>query len=327
VFTSGETKNIAFTTASNVRSITAMDVPRGWTVQISPLSDNAGTFTVTAPAAAGKSYAAAGRVTFLVSDGGERSITETLALECPPYAAPEALGITFAQPAVFTEANVSQHIGFTTTGGVAFVKALDVPEGWTVQISPLSGNAGTFTITVTSLTVPGGEALIFAAGAEGNSVIRPLPLRMFAAASTQTWTFGASTLVWSDAIHIPECNKNTFEDSSTEPQCRSYNTWYYYNWPYVNQHAAILCPSPWRVPTKDDFDVLLGVTNGAALGSEWGFGGYAYGSSIFAVGNDGYYWSSTENGTNYASFMSFHTSGAYTNNNNKYYGFQVRCVK
>jgi hypothetical protein len=174
VFTSGETKNIAFTTASNVRSITAMDVPRGWTVQISPLSGNAGTFTVTAPAAAGRSYAAAGRVTFLVSDGGERSITETLALECPPYAAPEALGITFAQPAAFLPGE-TRSVGFTTQGGAVLVKALNVPTGWTVGITR-SGDNGTFTITAPSVFTPadenGSEAIILVSDDAGQVVTR-----------------------------------------------------------------------------------------------------------------------------------------------------------
>ncbi|MDR3350223.1 MAG: hypothetical protein LBN98_01075, partial [Prevotellaceae bacterium] len=295
----------------------------------------AGTITVTAPANDGKRYTATGTATLLVSDGAERTITRPLALACPAYVAPEALGITFAQPAPFTEANVPQNIGFTTTGGVAFVKALDVPEGWTVAVSPLSGNAGTFTITVTSLTVPGGEALILAADAEGKSVIRALALQhLFPpyAASTHTWTFGSSPLGWSDVIQIPECNKDDFENSNTEPRCRSYtsgtNTRYYYNWAYVNANQSTMCPSPWRVPSQSDFNALAGATNGATLVSEWGLGGYADGSDVFDVDSIAYYWSSTERDTNSAYFLAYYNSNymlvAYYT---KRYGLQVRCVK
>jgi hypothetical protein len=39
------------------------------------------------------------------------------------------------------------------------------------------------------------------------------------AASTTTWKYGEQT--WSDAIQVPECDKEDFEASST-PQCRSY---------------------------------------------------------------------------------------------------------
>lgn len=76
------------------------------------------------------------------------------------------------------------------------------------------------------------------------------------AASAKTWVFGEQ--VWSDAIRLPECNKEDFDDSYDQPQCRSYsegaNTWFYYNWPFVNQRAYALCPTPWRVPTADDLE-------------------------------------------------------------------------
>ena len=85
-------------------------------------------------------------------------------------------------------------------------------------------------------------------------------------ASTQTWTVGGPT--WSDAVQIPECDKADFDGGTPEtPQadCRSYTregkTYYYYSWVYVDQKLDLLCPSPWRVPTKDDFinlDIALG---------------------------------------------------------------------
>ena len=151
------------------------------------------------------------------------------------------------------------------------------------------------------------------------------------AASTGTWTFGKQT--WSDAIRIPECNKSSFADSNTDPQCRSYtqdgNTWYYYNWPYVNKHAATLCPSPWRVPAEADFEILSGNTNGAALSNAWGYGGYANGSSMSSVSSNATYWSSTQvsSNTNYAYYLLYGSGGLYVNFTNEYYGFQVRCVK
>jgi hypothetical protein len=93
------------------------------------------------------------------------------------------------------------------------------------------------------------------------------------AATTRTWVFGDQ--IWSDAIHIPVCNKETFENSYTEPQCHSYTEngkiWYYYNGIYVmtNQHA--MCPSPWRVPTTADFRNLMVGT--LLFPDEWHTGG------------------------------------------------------
>jgi hypothetical protein len=111
------------------------------------------------------------------------------------------------------------------------------------------------------------------------------------AASAQTWTFGSQT--WSDAIHIPECNKSGFPVSNTDPQCRSYtdgtNTWYYYNAPYVDTYAAKLCPSPWRVPANTDFEGFVANSTAMDKINAWGLGGYASGSSVYAVNTHAYY--------------------------------------
>jgi hypothetical protein len=84
------------------------------------------------------------------------------------------------------------------------------------------------------------------------------------AASTKTWVIKADSItqIWSDVIQIPACNKANFKVSNVVPQCRSYkvnmNTYYYYNWAYVNANASKLCPSPWRVPIGRDNGALLG---------------------------------------------------------------------
>jgi hypothetical protein len=149
------------------------------------------------------------------------------------------------------------------------------------------------------------------------------------AASTRTWTFGNQT--WSDFIRIPECNKTSFTDSYTDPHCRSYtsgaNTWFYYTWPYVAENADKLCPSPWRVPTKADFEILAKNVTGSQLASAWGLPGYAYGSSMYNVGTYGRYWSSTELDSTNAYRLNYYSGGLYVSNNAKYYGYQVRCVK
>jgi uncharacterized protein (TIGR02145 family) len=165
------------------------------------------------------------------------------------------------------------------------------------------------------------------------------------AASTTTWTIGTQT--WSDAIHMPECNTSNFVESITNPQCRSYpyggNTAYYYNWAYVTQHAATLCPAPWRVPTRNDFvalDSALGGTGqwheeseswvNAKYIDQWGgaFGGYAHGRSMPTVGTLGYYWSATEGTSPYAYNLGFNSSGRIypQDGTNRNYGLQLRCV-
>jgi hypothetical protein len=154
------------------------------------------------------------------------------------------------------------------------------------------------------------------------------------AASTKTWTFGSSTLMWSDAIQIPECNKTSFDGGTAEePKAdgRSYThegkTYYYYSWPYVHENAAQLCPDPWRVPTEDDFEALVAAVAAAQLAAAWGYGGYVSGSSVYDA-SYGYYWSSTQNVSSSAYGLYYASSDLYVyGNDGKYYGFQVRCVK
>jgi uncharacterized protein (TIGR02145 family) len=157
------------------------------------------------------------------------------------------------------------------------------------------------------------------------------------AATNQSWTFGEQT--WSDAIHCPECNKEAFERSDTDPDCRSYTengkTWYYYNWAYVDANKNKMCPSPWRVPIKEDFETLVSTLGGNtqtardAIAAAWGYGGIVAGSpgymSTIAV-----YWSSTEDNRNFIYYFDSDTLGVFNipdTNLDKYYGLQVRCVK
>jgi hypothetical protein len=152
------------------------------------------------------------------------------------------------------------------------------------------------------------------------------------AASKKVWTFGEQT--WSDAIHCPECNKEILESSYTDPQCRSYTendkTWYYYNWAYVTQNAATLCPTPWHVPSQTDFNTLVSNTNYSVLINAWDYGGLAESSSMDVVSTDAAYWSSTEysGNTNRAYSLYYYIDYLSVDHGvNKYVGFQVRCVK
>jgi hypothetical protein len=163
------------------------------------------------------------------------------------------------------------------------------------------------------------------------------------AASSKAWVFGDQT--WSDAIHVPECHKETFEDSYTNPQCRSYKTtyyyhktYYYYNWPYVDANATNLCPSPWRVPSKGDFETLTLNFSAAILCAEWGYGGS---SSLTGVDTHASYWASTvptlkPNPENESDLLTDPDNAYLLNYHIGYYevpyddrnqGLMVRCVK
>jgi hypothetical protein len=146
------------------------------------------------------------------------------------------------------------------------------------------------------------------------------------AASTQTWTLGAQT--WSDAIHMPDCNKPEFASSEDTPQCRSHtdgaNTWYYYNWIYLNTNKAAMCPDPWRMPTRGDF-TTLSITPVSQLIDAWSFGGFLI-ETLYKADSQAYYWSDTESGL-FAYCFSYHSIGQETDGFYKSRGLQVRCVR
>jgi len=112
-----------------------------------------------------------------------------------------------------------------------------------------------------------------------------------------------------------------------------------------------VCPSGWHLPSQTEWKALLTAvgdssTAGRVLKSTSGWNGNgtgtdAFGFSAFPAGErenggkfdyEGYFalfWSSTEDDSNNAYYMRllFHFNTASLNNNNKYYGFSVRCVK
>ncbi|MDR3351014.1 MAG: hypothetical protein LBN98_05165, partial [Prevotellaceae bacterium] len=328
-FDAGAAQTVPYTLTGSVEHVEVISLTPDWTLTHTR-TGNAGTFTITAPATFTLDNEA-GKAVLLISDGAERTVVRTIALVSVDYVSTDK-GVIVAE----TTGGDYPVLLASNTSWTAAVSAEGA--GW-CTVTPTSGTGrGTLTVTVAAKTpeAPGRFATVtIAAGTLTHTVdVRQAPVEEMPlyAASAQTWTFGASTLVWSDAIQIPECNKDTYTNSSTEPQCRSYtsgtNTWYYYNWPYVNQHAAQLCPSPWRVPALSDFATLVEsvMTSVSELSSEWGFGGRAESSLILYDPYYAYYWSAAEIGPAEAYGLSYSSTelGVYTN---KYLGFQVRCVK
>ncbi|MDR3180618.1 MAG: hypothetical protein LBT61_01650 [Prevotellaceae bacterium] len=239
-------------------------------------------------------------------------------------------------------ANTVGTYSFNVTGNLAWTAAVTPAATWCTVAPDAGTGSGAVVLRLTAnvATVTRAATVTIAAGALSRAVavtqaaayvINEVDNPPTHAASSYVWQFGTSTLTWSDAIHIPDCNKETFEISYDEPQCRSYTyegkTFYYYNWPYVNLNANTLCPSPWRVPTGSDFDALITCTNAVALASAWGRGGYAYGSSMVDVGTYGTYWSSTETCISTAAYMHIKSSYRGMDLAYKNYGQVVRCVK
>ena len=126
-----------------------------------------------------------------------------------------------------------------------------------------------------------------------------------------------------------------------------------YNW-YAVDDSRIIAPDGWHVPTDDEWTTLTDYLGGTSVaggkmketGTEhWGSpntdatnesgftalpGGYRdYYGYYNNQGFSGYFWSSTELSSNYAWYrlLNYNTSGVYRTNDNKTYGFSLRCVR
>jgi uncharacterized protein (TIGR02145 family) len=166
-------------------------------------------------------------------------------------------------------------------------------------------------------------------------------------------TIGTQT--WSDVVIADACNKDTWSPGSfsnvnadgIRPSNSTVSPGTYFTWAAVVRYQDELCPAPWRVPTKDDFQTLFeflggtGTTGGSfpdvrdKLHNDTGIWAGAYGGSC---GSDGllsnqesfaYYWSQSEaSATNeyhlfFSSVGNVYPQGMY----GKSHGFLLRCVR
>jgi hypothetical protein len=173
----GANKPIDLTLAGYVRSIVAVDVPRGWTIAFD-LTGESKKMTVTAPAAGNGYYTASGTATLLVSDGNTQTITAPLKLECSDaYTPPPAPDITFTPPGAFTLGETKPITLNTVTASVESIIAVDVPRGWTVE-----PNLGGKKITVTPPALDGkyytatGTVKLLVSDNAARTTIKPLTL-------------------------------------------------------------------------------------------------------------------------------------------------------
>jgi uncharacterized protein (TIGR02145 family) len=94
------------------------------------------------------------------------------------------------------------------------------------------------------------------------------------------------------------------------------------------------CPSGYRVPTETEINAeRLSWSQYNSVGAfasplKWTLAGYRTTNSgtLTIVGSSGYYWSSTVSGT-YSRGLGFNSSLANMNDDNRAYGFSVRCLK
>jgi len=169
-------------------------------------------------------------------------------------------------------------------------------------------------------------------------------------ASTQTWTItsGTITQIWSDAVQATGANKTTFDggtSSNNKADARS-NPDYkgdLFSYVAVIRFQDELCPSPWRVPTQQDFidlDIALDGTGSSQTNAthrdkylnSWG-GLYGGNSNVIGtLGSQGLvalYWSQSESSATGGYGLDFR-SNDFVNPQygfRKDYGLSLRCVR
>jgi uncharacterized protein (TIGR02145 family) len=208
---------------------------------------------------------------------------------------------------VYTTTNATDAI---VTGLPPGVSGAWVSNTCTISGTPASDSYGTFTYTVTATNNNGcanvstnGTLIVFPAGCIHAT------LTLGAVGFTSTATYNVNGLIISSPVTVTYCNNRAvseFESSygsgvfkaDCAPNTYSVTSGNWFSWCMVNQYEHVLCPTPWRVPSKDDFCQLMNGSatncnnNAQTLNGKYGFeltGMIWTGSGIDATDQAGYY--------------------------------------
>ncbi|MDR0694887.1 MAG: hypothetical protein LBF81_06280 [Prevotellaceae bacterium] len=233
------------------------------------------------------------------------------------------LAVTASAELTLATANSTQYVanGATiapikyTTVNASSVTVTGLPAGvtydWASNTLTISGSStvtGTHAFVVTATGISGctnkyasGSIRVYPEGIDGyGCVISNITLGTVGFASTVTHVvsgaYGSQT--WSAPVTATYCDKETLDghapDDTYRADCRN-NTdpafGHLFTWCLVVQYANEICPHPWRVPVKSDYEVLnsnmvalYGNNEFAYYISAWGAvkNGYSSGSTLVA---------------------------------------------
>jgi len=278
-------------------------------------------------------------ITVTTVDGGRTA-------SCEMTIVPVAVtGVTLSQ----TSASLTAGATRTLTATIAPADATNKAVTWT------SSNTAVATVNSSGLVVAVsmGMSTITATTQDGSKTATCLVVTdgwittNFGTASfatNQTWiVLGSQT--WSDVVQTSTCSgKTTFNGNNSD--CR-FNPDYkgdLFSWHAVNTYKTQLCPSGWRVPTRQDYidlDKALGGTGNNGQNNptirdrylnNWGgaYGGRCDASgSMESQGTSAFYWSQSWDGSVYGYNMGFNTNGDLVPQGSyyAYAGMSLRCVR
>ena len=205
-----------------------------------------------------------------------------------------------------------------------------VPDGKTLTLTGTLTNDGT--LNVSGIVEVAGYADTGTLNLLSGSKSKGLVAAPTDAATGWVWTFGDQN--WSDQIAVTSCNATP--SISPSPICGNRELdgvrYYYYNWHYVNQNSATMCPDGWRLPVHGDWSTLNGSTTAQNLWSVWGKAGYYeyWSDSAGGWAGDGtlQLWTSTVGESTNTMYIVFVGNwGIEYGQRNEKSGIQVRCVK
>jgi hypothetical protein len=113
-----------------------------------------------------------------------------------------------------------------------------------------------------------------------------------------------------------------------DPQYAMFDDMVFYSWQCAFNNRSLMCPAPWRLPTKEDLEKLAADPYFTALHTMWGANGNYVEHSVSNVSYTTHLWSADEQNSLHAySFYCPIGSAPSVQPATKYTGEEVRCVK
>ncbi|MDR0667911.1 MAG: hypothetical protein LBF90_04760, partial [Prevotellaceae bacterium] len=247
-----------------------------------------------------------------------------------------------------------------TTANASGAIATGLPDGvigaWasnTYTISGTPSSIGTYSYTVTATTANGCPNDSVRGTITVNITCEPSTITLGTVGFTSTDTYTWNGLMVSSPVTATYCNNRShtlfnggssvtmyYADCAVNAFSGGRGNWF--SWCMVKQYADMLCPSPWRVPTPEDWCTLISSWYACPGGDGTNLTlqkGWTYQGAIITAGtaeranSDTWHWTADDNNG-----ASLHTAYAHMDSNNwicmyvverepKNRGYSLRCVQ